>query len=80
MDITPWGFCSPGTLRDSCKGAQETGQSLSMGALLGEPGGGSFTRGPESTKGRIWGQASLFLGAQLGSLEWACLQGTLRYS
>jgi len=41
--IIPWGVQSPGTLRDSCNGALETGHlshslSLSMGALLGEPG------------------------------------------
>jgi hypothetical protein len=29
-------------------------------------------------KGRLWGQASLFMGAQLGNLEWAHLPGTLR--
>ena len=28
-------------------------------------------------KGRLWGQASLFKGAQLGNLEWARLPGTL---
>jgi hypothetical protein len=26
MDITPWGIRSLGTLRDSCKGALETGE------------------------------------------------------
>ena len=31
------------------------------------------------TKGRLWGWASLFMGAQLGNLEWANLPGTLRY-
>jgi hypothetical protein len=30
-------------------------------------------------KGRLWGWASLFMGAQLGKLEWAHLPGTLRY-
>jgi hypothetical protein len=29
-------------------------------------------------KGRLWGWASLFMGAQLGNLEWALLPGTLR--
>ena len=28
-------------------------------------------------KGRLWGWASLFMGAQLGNLEWAHLLGTL---
>ena len=30
-------------------------------------------------KGRLWGWSSLFIGAQLGNLEWAHLPGTLRY-
>ena len=30
-------------------------------------------------KGRLWGWASLFMGAQLGNLKWAHLPGTLRY-
>jgi len=30
-------------------------------------------------KGRLWGWASLLIGAQLGILEWAHLTGTLRY-
>ena len=38
-DVTPWGFRSSGTLRGSCKGALERGH-LSMGAVLGETGGG----------------------------------------
>ena len=29
-------------------------------------------------KGRLWGWASLFMGAEMGNLEWACLLGTLR--
>jgi len=31
-------------------------------------------------KGRLWGWASLFMGAQMGNLEWARLLGTLRDS
>jgi len=30
-------------------------------------------------KGRLWGWASLLMGAQLGNLEWAYLPETLRY-
>jgi len=30
-------------------------------------------------KGRLWGWASRFMGAQLGNLEWAHLPGNLRY-
>jgi hypothetical protein len=29
-------------------------------------------------EGRLWKRASLFIGAQLGNLEWAHLPGTLR--
>jgi len=51
-----------------------------MGALLGEPGGGApLLRALKVMKGRLWGWASLFMGAQLGNLEWAHLPGTLRY-
>jgi len=48
---------------------------------------GSYIRGPWRgapllgtlwvMKGRLWGQASLFMGAQLGNREWAHLPGTL---
>jgi hypothetical protein len=54
------------------------GASLSMGPLLGEPGGegSSFAGGPVDYE-RLWRWASLFMGAQLGNLEWARLLGTL---
>ena len=51
-----------------------------MGALLEEPGRGASLLGPlKFMKGRLRGWASLFMGAQLGKLEWAHLPGTLRY-
>jgi len=51
-----------------------------MGALLGEPGGGVPLLGAlKVMKGRLWGWESLFMGAQLGNLEWAHLPRTLRY-
>ena len=54
--------------------------SLSMGALLGEPGGGVPLLGAlKVMKGRLWGWASLLMGVQLGNLEWAHLPETLRY-
>jgi len=34
--------------------------------------------GPWVMKIRLWGQASLFMVAEFGNLEWACLPGTLR--
>ena len=41
-----------------------------MGALLGEPGGGApLLEALKVMKGRLWGWASLFMGAQLGNLE-----------
>jgi hypothetical protein len=33
---------------------------------------------PWVMKGRLWGRASLLMGAQFGNLEWARLPGTLR--
>ena len=50
-----------------------------MGALLGEHGGRAPLLGAlKVMKGRLWGWASLFMGAQLGNQEWAHLPGTLR--
>jgi hypothetical protein len=40
--------------------------------------GGLLYWGPWVMKGRLWGQASLCMGTQLGNLEWAHLPGTLR--
>ena len=83
MDITPWGVHSPGTLRDSCKGALEMGHLSLWELCLGEPGkggrGAPFLWALKVMKGRLWGWASLFMEAQLGNLEWAHLPGTLRY-
>jgi len=51
-----------------------------MGALLGEPGEEAPLLGAlKVMKGRFWGWASLFMGAQLGKLECAHLPGALRY-
>jgi hypothetical protein len=56
------------------------GTSLSMGAPLGEPGVGAPLLGAlKVMKGRMWGRASLFGGAQLGNLERVNLPRTLRY-
>ena len=47
-----------------------------MGALLREPGGGAPLLGTlKVTKGRFGGWVSLFMGAQLGNLEWAHIPG-----
>jgi hypothetical protein len=51
-----------------------------MGDQLGEPGDGAPLLGAlKVMKERLWGWASLFMGAQLGNLEWGHLPGTLRY-
>jgi len=42
--------------------------------------GGLLYWGPWVMKGRLWRWESLFMGAQLGNLEWAHLLGTLRDS
>jgi hypothetical protein len=55
------------------------GGSVSLGDLFGEPGGGAPLLGAlKVIKQRLWGRASLFMGAQLGNMEWALLPGTLR--
>jgi hypothetical protein len=51
-----------------------------MGALLWEPEGEAPLLGAlKVMKGRLWGQESLFMGAQFGNLEWVHQLGTLRY-
>jgi len=41
--------------------------------------GSPLLRALKVTKGRLWGWACLFMGAQFRNLEWAHLPGTLRY-
>jgi hypothetical protein len=50
-----------------------------METLLGEPGERALLGDLKVIKGRLWGWASLFKGAQLSNLEWAHITGTLRY-
>ena len=77
-DITPWGSINRELLEIVLKGSGK-GTFLSMGALLGEPGGRAHLLGAVKVmKGRLWGWVSLFMWAQLGNLEWAHLPGTLR--
>ena len=53
--------------------------ALEMGRVSEEAHwGGLVYWGPWVTKGRLWGWASLFMGTQLGNLEWAHLPETLR--
>jgi hypothetical protein len=75
-DISPWRVCSRGN-SDGCKGALEMGHVSLWELCLGEPGGrGLFPVGPGGYERRLWGWASLTMGAQLGNLEWAHLPGT----
>jgi hypothetical protein len=70
---------STGNSENSLKDGSSCGASLYMGASLGEPGGGVSLLGDlKVMKERLWGQASVFMGAQLGNLERAHLPGTLR--
>jgi hypothetical protein len=51
-----------------------------MGNLLEKPGVEAHFPGTlKVMKGRLWGWASLLMGAQLGNLAWAPVPGTLRY-
>jgi hypothetical protein len=59
------------------EGGSRNGASLSLKMLTAERLiGGLLYWGPWVMKGRIWGCASLFVGAQSGKLEWVHLQGT----
>jgi len=73
---------STGNFENSLKEGSGYEVSLSMGALSSVRGtwrGGAPLLGAlKVMKGRHWGWASVFLGAQLGNLEWAHLPGTLR--
>jgi len=59
-------------------------EDLGMGPLslkrltARSPEGGLLCWVPLVMKGRLWGRASLFMGVQLGNLEWARLPETLR--
>jgi hypothetical protein len=59
------------------EGGSRNGVSLKRLTVEGLKGGLLY-QGPWVMKGRVWGRASLFIGAQLSNLEWACLLGTLR--
>ena len=69
--------CSLGTVRDICRRGSGNGASLSMGALLGEPGkGASLLEALKVIKGRLWGQGnSLSRGSMEGASERAPFTG-----
>jgi hypothetical protein len=61
-------------------GGSGYGAFLSTGALLGTWRGRAPLLGAMNVmKGRLWGWASLLMGAQVGNLEWVHLPGNLRY-
>jgi hypothetical protein len=61
---------STGNFENQLKEGTGYGGSICMGDLLGEPGGGAPLLGAlKVIKGRLWGQAFLFMGAQLSNLE-----------
>jgi hypothetical protein len=60
------------------EGGSREGVSLPLKRLTAEGfEGGLHYWGRWAMKGRLWRQASLFMGAQLGNLEWDPLLGTL---
>jgi hypothetical protein len=59
------------------EGDSMNGVSLSEDVQCGGPGGRAPLLGTLGYT-RPLGQASLYMGTQLGNLEWACLLGTLR--
>jgi len=61
------------------KGGFGNGASLSMGALLGEPGRGSFVGGPEGYERKALGAGISLYGGSLGQPEVGSSTGTLRY-
>jgi len=60
------------------RGLWKWGISLYGSSVRGTWRGAPFLRALKVMKRRTWGWASLFMGAQSGSLEWAHLPWTLR--
>jgi len=52
------------------KEGSRNGAFLSVGALLGEPGGGLHYWGSRRICKELWRWASLSMGDQVGNLEW----------
>jgi hypothetical protein len=76
----PMGVHSPGTLRDSCKGALETGHLSLYGSSVRRTWRrGSFARDPEGYERKALGMGIPLYGVQFGNQEWAHLLGALRY-
>ena len=57
------------------KGGSGNGTSVYGSCVRGTWRGGTFLGALKVMKGRFWRQESLFMGAQLGDLEWAHLPG-----
>jgi hypothetical protein len=68
-----------GSSKSLLKGGSGNVASLAMGAWLGKLGeGGLLLRALKVMKERLWGWASLFMGAQLSKLERDRLREDLR--
>jgi len=59
------------------EGGSREGASLSEEVHCGGPQGRAPLLGTLGYE-KLWGRASLFMGAQLGKLECTCLMGTLK--
>jgi len=67
---------STGNFENSLKEGSGYEASVSIGALTGAWKGALLLGALKVMKGRLWGRAYLFMGAQVGNLEWAHLLGT----
>ena len=79
MDITPWGSTKRELREIVVRGLWKRGIPLYGSSVRGTWRGAPLLGALKVIKGRLWGWSSLFIGAQLGNLEWAHLPGTLRY-
>ena len=75
----PWGSITWELREIVVRGLWRRSISLYGSSVRGTWREGSFARGLEGYEGKALGMAFLFMGAQLGNLEWAHLPGTLRY-
>jgi len=72
-----WGLTT-GDFERWLKGALGKGRLSLKRFAVEDLEGGLLYWEPWNMKGKLWRRASLFMGAQLGNLECACLLGTLR--
>jgi hypothetical protein len=75
-DITAWGFINWELREIAVRCLWKRGISLYGSSVRRTWRGAPLLRALKIMKGRLWGWASLFMGAQLGNLEWDRLPGT----